>query len=113
MYLAQRGYKTGNVPIVPGRDPPAELLELDRHKVFTLDTNADTLLRVRQERLKSLRTSPFSKYTDTSSIDQELDRARRLSRQHGWHHIDVTGRAVEENASVVIELYQAVVPETS
>ena len=43
MYLAQRGYKTGNVPIVPGLEPPVELLELDRHKVFTLDTNADTL----------------------------------------------------------------------
>lgn len=106
MYLAQRGYKTGNVPIIPGLDPPRELLELDRHKVFILDTDAETLLAIRQARLKSLRTSPFSKYTDGKTVELELDRARLLCRQHGWHHIDISGRAVEENASRVIELYQ-------
>ena len=106
MYLAQRGYKTGNVPMVPGLDPPIELLELDAHKVFTLDIDPGTLLGVRQARLKSLRTSPFSKYTDTSAIRQELDRARQLCRRQGWRHIDISGKAVEENASRIIELYQ-------
>jgi regulator of PEP synthase PpsR (kinase-PPPase family) len=106
MYLAQRGYKTGNVPLVPGLEPPAELLELDAHKVFTLDIDADTLLGVRQARLKSLHASPFSKYTDAHAIRQELDRARQLCRRHGWRHIDVSGKAVEENASRIIELHQ-------
>lgn len=106
MYLAQRGYKTGNVPFVPGLDPPPELLELDARKVFVLDLDPETLLAVRQARLKSLRASPFSKYTDTSAIRHELDRARVLCRQYGWRHIDITGRAVEENASRIIELYQ-------
>jgi len=107
MYLAQRGYRTGNVPIVPGLEVPNELLELVRHNVFCLDISQDTLLQVRQARLKSLRTSPSSKYTDSNSVSQELDRARRLCRQHGWHQIDITGRAVEENASRIIELHQA------
>jgi regulator of PEP synthase PpsR (kinase-PPPase family) len=106
MYLAQRGYKTGNVPLVPGLEPPPELTELDPHKVFTLDIDSEVLLQVRQARLKSLRTSPFSKYTDTHAIQQELDRARRLCRHHGWRHIEVSGKAVEENASRIIELVQ-------
>ena len=106
MYLAQRGYKTGNVPLVAGLEPPKELLELDRNKVFALDIDPATLLQVRQNRLRSLRTSPHSKYTDTAAIAQELDRARRLFRQHGWPVIDISGRAVEENASRIIELYQ-------
>jgi regulator of PEP synthase PpsR (kinase-PPPase family) len=106
MYLAQRGYKTGNVPLVTGLEPPRELLEMDPRKVFALDIDSATLLQVRQARLKSLRTSPQSKYTDTNAILQELDRARRLFRRHGWPVIDISGRAVEENASRIIELYQ-------
>jgi len=113
MYLAQRGYKTGNVPIIPGLDPPRELLEFDPQHVFTLDIDAETLLSIRQARLKSLRTSPFSKYTDAKTIRQELDRARRLGREHGWHHIDISGKAVEENASRVIEIYQAATEDLS
>ena len=110
MYLAQRGYKAGNVPVVTGLDLPRELTELDRRKIFALDIDASTLHEVRQARLKSLRTSPQSKYTDTTSIAQELDRARRLYRQHGWSVIDVSGRAVEENAAKIIELVQTTVP---
>ncbi|MCA9510576.1 MAG: pyruvate, water dikinase regulatory protein [Myxococcota bacterium] len=106
MYLAQRGYRTGNVPIVAGLDLPRELEELDRRKVFALDIDASTLLQVRQARLKSLRTSPHSRYTDTAAVTQEIDRARRLFRQHGWTVIDVSGRAVEENAAKIIELLQ-------
>jgi len=106
MYLAQRGYKTGNVPIVAGLELPAELAELDRRKVFALDIDAATLLQVRQARLKSLRTSPNSRYTDTAAVTQEIDRARRAFRQHGWSVIDVSGRAVEENAAKIIELLQ-------
>jgi regulator of PEP synthase PpsR (kinase-PPPase family) len=107
MYLAQRGYKTGNVPIVLGLDPPIELTELDPRRVFLLDIDTQTLLQVRQARLKSLRTSPFSKYTDTKSVREELERSRLLCRRYGWHHIDIEGKAVEENASRIIELHQA------
>ena len=113
MYLAQRGFKTGNVPIIPGLEPPAELIELEPHKVFSLDTDAETLLSIRQARLKSLRTSPFSKYTDGKTVRMELDRARHLCREYGWHHIDISGKAVEENASRVIELYQAALTDSA
>ncbi len=103
MYLAQRGYKTGNVPLVPGIDPPRELLELDRRKVFGLLIDPTTLLGVRQARLRALRISNSTNYTDTETVMGEVTRARRLFRRNGWRTIDVSGRAVEENASRIIE----------
>lgn len=103
MYLAQRGYKTGNVPLVPGIDAPRELLELDRRKVFGLIIEPTILLSVRQARLRSLRISSSSSYTEPESVMSEVTRARRLFRRRGWRTIDVSGRAVEENASRIIE----------
>lgn len=104
MYLAQRGYRTGNVPILPGLEPARALLEIDSKKVFGLLVDADTLLRVRHERLVSLGQSPHSRYTDPEEVTIELVRARRLFRERGWRSLDVTGRAVEENASRILQL---------
>jgi hypothetical protein len=103
MYLAQRGYKTGNVPLVPGLEPPRELLELDRRKVFGLIIDPATLLSVRQARLRALKISSSSSYADSESVLGEVTRARRLFRRRGWRALDVSGRAVEENASRIIE----------
>jgi regulator of PEP synthase PpsR (kinase-PPPase family) len=107
MYLAQRGYKTGNVPLVPGVDAPKELLELNPRRVFGLTVDPGTLLSVRTARLRSMRAPSSSTYTDPDEVMLELDRARRLFRTKGWRVIDVSGRAVEENASRVIEAYEA------
>ena len=104
MYLAQRGFKTGNVPLVPGVDPPRPLLEIDPKKVFGLTIEHSTLLRVRHERLAQLKQSPHSYYTDDQEVREELSRARRLFRSQGWRTIDITNRAVEENASRILEL---------
>jgi len=107
MYLAQRGYKTGNVPIVPGLEPPRELLEIDPRKVFGLVIDPTSLLTIRQARLLALRTSKSTRYTDAEAVVGELERARRLYRQRGWRVLDISGRAVEENASRILEYYQA------
>lgn len=111
MYLAQRGYKAGNVPLVSGIEPPAQLLELDSRRVFALDIDPTALITVRRARVRALAASPFSSYTNTSAIDEELDWARRLFRKQRWQAIDITGRAVEENAAKIIELYQAAPPD--
>jgi len=103
MYLAQRGYKTGNVPLVPGIDAPRELIELDRRKVFGLIIDPTTLLSVRHARLRALKIASTTSYTDSESVMSEVTRARRLFRRRGWRTIDVSGRAVEENASRIIE----------
>jgi regulator of PEP synthase PpsR (kinase-PPPase family) len=109
MYLAQRGYKAGNVPLVPGVDAPKELLELNPRRVFGLTVDPGTLLSVRTARLRSMRAPSTTTYTDPDEVMLELEKARKLCRMKGWRVIDVSGRAVEENASRVIEAYETFV----
>ncbi|MDG2050658.1 MAG: kinase/pyrophosphorylase [Myxococcota bacterium] len=106
MYLAQRGYKTGNVPLVPRVDPPKELLELDKRKVFGLLIDPQALTTIRQARLRAIRASPRTAYTDIEAVSTEVERAQRLYRRNGWRSIDITGKAVEENASRILEYFE-------
>jgi hypothetical protein len=106
MYLAQRGYKTGNVPLVPGVDPPRELLELDRRKVFGLVIDTMALTNIRQARLRVMKATVGTAYTDTEAVATELEKSKKLFRRRGWRSIDITGRAVEENASRILEYYE-------
>jgi regulator of PEP synthase PpsR (kinase-PPPase family) len=106
MYLAQRGYKTGNVPLIPGLEPPKELLDLDPIKVFGLLIDAAELLTIRQARLRVINASPTSAYTNIEAVTEEVENARRLCRKNGWRIVDVTGKAVEENAARLMEYYE-------
>ena len=85
--------------------PPRALLELEPRKVFGLLIDVTTLLEVRQARVRALKASPRTKYTDRETIEGELDSAKRLFRQQGWAWFDISGRAVEENASRILEAY--------
>jgi len=108
MYLAQRGYKTGNVPLVPGVDPPRVLLEMDPRKVFGLSIDPSTLRPMRVERVRAIGSRAYSSaYTEPEALHTELDAARKLFRRQGWKVIDIGGRAMEENASRIIDLYEA------
>ena len=104
MYLAQRGFKTGNVPLVAGMELSNTLAELDARKVFGLMVDHATLLTMRINRLKVLRASPHSSYTDSDAVELELRRARQIFRERRWRTIDITGRAVEETAARVLDL---------
>jgi [pyruvate, water dikinase]-phosphate phosphotransferase / [pyruvate, water dikinase] kinase len=106
MYLAQRGYRTGNVPIVPGIDPPRELMEIDPRKVVGLIADATSLLEIRRARVRHLRASPYLAYADAEAVAEELRRARDLYRRRGWRMVDITGKAVEEAAARILELSQ-------
>jgi regulator of PEP synthase PpsR (kinase-PPPase family) len=106
MYLAQRGYKTGNVPLVPGVEPPTQLLELNPRKVFGLIGDVENLTAMRRARARVMRGRQTD-YVDAEAIARELEESMRLFRTRGWRVIDVSGRAVEENASRVLELLQA------
>jgi len=106
MYLAHRGYKTGNVPLVPGMEPQPELLDLDPRKVFGLVVAPDTLVEVRRSRMRALQAPPWMNYADPEPVQAELQRARRIFRERGWRVVDITNRAVEENAARIIELYE-------
>ena len=106
MYLAQRGYKTGNVPIVPGIDPPRALLDLDPKKVFALTIDPSLLLTIRQARVRALGAPPYSTYADPEALIEEVRRARRLYRDQAWQVIDISGRAAEENAARILRLIE-------
>jgi [pyruvate, water dikinase]-phosphate phosphotransferase / [pyruvate, water dikinase] kinase len=106
MFLAQRGYRTGNVPIVPGIDPPQPLLELDPAKVFALTVDPSLLLTIRQARVRALGATPYATYADPEALLEEVCRGRGLFRERGLRVIDTTGRAVEENAARILRLVE-------
>ena len=106
-YLAQRGLKVANVPLVLGVDPPEELLAVDDRKVFGLIIQPDILMRIRQNRLTHLGMPQDSSYGRREHIEAEMGYARETFRKHpNWPVIDVTNRAVEETAADILRIYQ-------
>jgi regulator of PEP synthase PpsR (kinase-PPPase family) len=106
-YIAQRGLKVANVPLVLGVDPPEELSRVDDKKVFGLIVQPDILMRIRQNRLNHLGMPPDSSYGNRVHIENELGYSREIFRKHpNWPVIDVTNRAVEETAADILRIYQ-------
>ena len=102
-YLAQKGYKVANVPLVLGIQLPPELDEVDPGKVFALTIDVPTLMRIRRSRLKSLNLPPDTDYARREHIVTELDFARELFDRHPmWPVIDVSRRAIEETAAIIL-----------
>jgi regulator of PEP synthase PpsR (kinase-PPPase family) len=104
MYLAQRGIKTGNVPLVPGLEPPRELLEHDPRRVIGLTLDPGALLTIRRSRLRLMHAPPYVDYIDPDAVLGELAQSRRLCRERGWRVVDISGKAVEETAGRILEL---------
>jgi regulator of PEP synthase PpsR (kinase-PPPase family) len=113
IYLAQRGYKTANVPIVVESPPPAELYALKHPLIVGLTTSADRLVQIRRNRLLSLNQQPETAYVDQDSVAREIAFARRMFADHGWPVIDVTRRSIEETAAAIIQLCNERVAERS
>ena len=106
-YLAQRGLKVANVPLVLGIDPPEELAQVDERKVFGLIIQPDTLMHIRQARLKHLGMSNDAEYGKRQHINTEIAYSREIFRKHpNWPVIDVTNRAIEETAADILRIYQ-------
>ncbi len=106
IYLANRGYKVANIPMVPESPPPASLYALVNPVVVGLTTSPERLVQIRRNRLLSLNQQPGTAYVDPDSVSDELSFARRLFADHGWPVIDVTRRSIEETAAAVINLVQ-------
>jgi regulator of PEP synthase PpsR (kinase-PPPase family) len=106
-YVAQRGFKVANVPIVMGVPLPAELDEVDPRRVFGLLIDPGTLVKIRQTRMETLGMEPGNEYGEIVQIRKELEHARSIYAAHpGWTVIDITRKAVEETASTVLEAYR-------
>ena len=104
IYLANRGFKTANIPVVVESPPPAILYSLVNPLVVGLTTSADRLIQVRRNRLLSLNQAPATAYVDEDAVGQELAFARRMFADNGWPVIDVTRRSIEETAAAIIAL---------
>ena len=104
IYLAHRGIRAANVPLVPGAEPPAQLFSLKRAVVVGLTVSPDRLIQIRRNRLLNLREERESAYIELESVRDEIIRARRMFEKYGWPVIDVTRRSVEETAAAVINV---------
>ena len=104
IYLANRGYRTANVPLVRESPPPRSLFTLKRPLVVGLTTTADRLVQIRRNRLLSLNQEPTA-YVDQGEVAGELAFARRLFADNDWPVIDVTRRSIEESAAAIISIY--------
>ncbi|CAL1397742.1 unnamed protein product [Linum trigynum] len=108
IYLAQKGYKVANVPMVNGVDLPRSLFEVDPEKVFGLTINQHVLQAIRRARAKTLGFSDEtrSNYAEMDHVREELEYAGRVFAQNpAWPVIEVTERAIEETAAIVLRLY--------
>lgn len=105
IYLANRGVRTANIPLVPGIAIPPQLATLSKPLVVSLHATPDRLIQIRQNRLLSLGADTDAEpYTDRSAVTEEVLFARRLSVKYGWPLLDVTRRSIEETAAAVLKL---------
>jgi regulator of PEP synthase PpsR (kinase-PPPase family) len=106
VYLANRGIRTANVPLVPGISIPRQLESLRKPLVVSLHAAPERLIQVRQNRLLSIGTGAGNEsYIDRQSVADEVTYARRLSAKHDWVQLDVTRRSIEETAAAIMKLF--------
>jgi regulator of PEP synthase PpsR (kinase-PPPase family) len=105
IYLANRGVKTANVPLVPGIPPPPQLDRLKSPLVVGLYASPERIVQIRQNRLLGLKAEQENdQYVDRQAVAEELAFSRRLCGRHNWPLIDVTRRSIEETAAAVMRL---------
>jgi len=105
IYLANRGFKTANLPLVPELPLPEIVEEPTTAFVVGLIATADRIAQVRRNRVLDLADKGLEEYVDRDIIAQEITYTRRLCGRHDWPIIDVTRRSIEETAAAIITLY--------
>ena len=107
IYLANRGYKTSNVPLVNEKSIP-ECLKINKKKICIvgLTTDPDRLIDIRKNRLRSLKEDEKSSYTNLKKISEEVKKAKATFRKFRWPVIDVTRKSVEETAASIIKIHE-------
>jgi regulator of PEP synthase PpsR (kinase-PPPase family) len=105
IYLANRGVKTANVPLVPGTPIPPQLEQLNQPLVVGLLASPERIVQIRQNRLLGLKAQRDDNlYVDRDAVTEEIAFSRRLCAKHNWPLIDVTRRSIEETAAAVLRL---------
>ncbi len=106
IYLANRGYKTANIPLVPQVPLPRALDHLRRPLIVGLLASAERIIQIRQNRLLALNADAETEYVDRVAVAQEVASSRRLFAERNWPNIDVTRRSIEETAAAILDLYR-------
>ncbi|WP_312596349.1 pyruvate, water dikinase regulatory protein [Brevundimonas sp.] len=104
IYLAHRGIRAANVPLVPGQEDGERLTKLKNPLVIGLTVSPDRLVQIRRNRIDNLNANPSSAYTDQEAVRDETIKARRAFERRGWPTIDVSRRSVEETAAAITNL---------
>ena len=107
MYLANRGIRAANVPVVPGCTLPPEMQEMAKNGPMTVGLTCDpkTLVQIRKTRLKMLSQDDQSTYVDLETVTREVNETRRLFADRGWMVIDVTRKSIEEISATILKHY--------
>ncbi|HZX21709.1 MAG TPA: pyruvate, water dikinase regulatory protein [Clostridia bacterium] len=106
MYLAHKNLRVANIPLVPEVLPPRELFEIEPKKIIGLTTDPIKLIEIRRERLKALGLKNEASYASMQRILEELDHAEEIMKRLGCPVIDVSSKAVEESASIILEIFK-------
>ena len=107
IYLANKGFKTSNIPIINENSIPLILRENPKIScVIGLNTEPERLVDLRKNRMSSLKETENKSYTDLNRIKKEIDEAKNTFRKYKWPTIDVTRKSVEETAASVIKIYE-------
>ncbi|MDG2242528.1 MAG: kinase/pyrophosphorylase [Rhodospirillaceae bacterium] len=105
MYLANRGFRAGNIPLVPGIVLPDDVVAATNPLFVGLTREPKSLTDIRQSRLRLMNEDRSMDYADVALVREEVSASRRLFRKHGWPVIDVTRKSIEETAASIIQLY--------
>jgi len=110
-YLANRGFKVANVPLVHGIPLPEQLMQLKNPVIVGLTRDPKGLSEIRRNRLRHLNENDQTSYSDIESVTEEVKEARRIFARRGWPVIDMSRRSIEEASATIIEIYHNKYPE--
>ncbi|MDC2976499.1 kinase/pyrophosphorylase [Candidatus Pelagibacter sp.] len=106
IYLANKGLKTSNIPLVNDMSIPNDIMKSKRLCVIGLTTEAERLYDIRRNRLNSLKENEASDYTNLEKIRLEVEQSKKIFKKNKWPTIDVTRKSVEETAASIIKIFE-------
>ncbi len=106
IYLANRGFKTGNIPLVPGTEVPQKIIEAQHPLIVGLVSSPDRIVQIRRQRVQAMGANSDTHYIDKEKVRKEMTEAKRLFARHHWPMVDVSRKSIEETAARIINFYQ-------
>lgn len=107
IYLANRGVRTANIPLIPGVALDPQVFDLRQPLIVGLIASPERIVQIRQNRLLTLHADQETPYVDKVAVSEEVAYSRRLFVENRWPFIDVTRRSIEETAAAIIDLHSA------